>query len=277
MTGRLTTVTSAGIVFHAAGRDTLEAGGRATLFLHGIGSNGAAFGPFMERIADGGTMLAWDMPGYGGSPPLAQDWPAARDYAEAAVNAATAAHIARLSIVGHSLGCLVAGAIAAEYPALVDRVVFVSPALGYRAPAGAPLPPLAQARIDDFGRLGAAGVASARAPLLLAAANRTPALIAHVEAGLAALRMPGYGQATRMLAGGDLVGDAARIGAAAMVVTGTEDAITPPKGGDVLVAALNSRQGRSTTRHVLISGAGHMPLDEAPAALADVLADFLAS
>jgi len=145
------------------------------------------------------------MPGCGGSPPLPQHWPVARDFAQAAADAAEASRISRLRIVGHSLGCLVAGAIAAEFPALVDRVAFVSPALGHRTPVGTPLPPPAQSRIDDFQRLGADGVARARGQLLLAPQNRTPQLISRVEAGLAALQMPGYGQSTRMLASGDLV------------------------------------------------------------------------
>lgn len=270
-------ITSAGVVFHTIGREPPAVGGRVTLLLHGIGSNGAAFVPFMERMEEGGTTLAWDMPGYGGSSPLPMDWPVARDYAHAAIDAARAMTIARLSIVGHSLGCLVAGAIAADFPALVDRVAFVSPALGMRTPVGAPLPPPAQSRIDDFERLGAAGVAKARAPLLLAPANRTAEQIFRVEAGLMALRMPGYGQATRMLASGDLIADASRISAPALVITGTEDAITPPKGGDLLAAALNARPGLAHTRHILVSGAGHMPFDEAPAELADALADFLRS
>jgi pimeloyl-ACP methyl ester carboxylesterase len=247
------------------------------LLLHGIGSHGAAFAPFMALMADGGTTLAWDMPGYGASAPLPMDWPVALDYAQAAVDAAKAINIDRLGIVGHSLGCLVAGAIAAAFPGLVDRVAFVSPALGHRTPVGATLPPPAGARIQDFERLGAEGVAKSRAPLLLAPANRTADLISRAEAGLLALRMPGYGQATRMLASGDLIADAPRIGVPALVVTGTDDAITPPKGGDLLAAALNTRPGLTPTRHVLIQGAGHMPFDEAPAALANALGRFFRS
>ena len=45
-------------------------GSRALVFLHGIGGNHRAFAPQLERFSGSARAIAWDMPGYGASPPL---------------------------------------------------------------------------------------------------------------------------------------------------------------------------------------------------------------
>ncbi len=242
------------------------------VFLHGIGANAASFEHIFARMKPGHRLLAWDAPGYGRSDASPITRPTARDYAEILAAGLRELAARRCIVVGHSLGCLIAGSFAAHWPDMVAAVLFASPALGHRMPAGGQLPPSARARIDDFERLGPEGLAKSRAPLLVAAANRTPEILNVVAAGLRGLRMPGYAQTTHLLAAGDLVADA--MTCPAQVVTGEEDAITPPKGGDLLLAALNSRSTAPQAVHHRLPGCGHMLFDEAPDTMRDLVIAF---
>jgi pimeloyl-ACP methyl ester carboxylesterase len=68
-------------------------------------------------------------------PPLGRAEAASRQL-EAAIRFIAARHgVARLSLIAHSWGCIVAGCLAARCPELVDRLVFFAP-IARRAPAG---------------------------------------------------------------------------------------------------------------------------------------------
>ena len=55
--------------------------GPVLVLSHGIGSNADSFAALMPRLPADWRVVAWNMPGYGGSEPLAADWPLAADYA----------------------------------------------------------------------------------------------------------------------------------------------------------------------------------------------------
>ena len=107
------------------------------VLLHGIGSASASWLAQLQAAQHGAAanvhVLAWDAPGYGASTPVGPRAPTAADYAtrlwtwldgEAAATQA-------VTLVGHSLGAMMAAAATCQVPRRVARLVLLAPALGY--------------------------------------------------------------------------------------------------------------------------------------------------
>lgn len=226
------------------------------MLLHGVGSDALSWA---AAIPPGRAAYAWNAPGYGASQALPNPSPTPADYAVRLLAVLDALGLARVALVGHSLGALFAGAFAARHPERLAALAFLSPALGYRVPPGAAMPPGVQARIDDLSALGPEAFAEKRAARLLF--RPEGAALAGVRRGMAAVNPAGYAQAVRALGAGDLLADAARIDLPALVATGAEDVVTPPDNARALHAALPA-PGALT----MLPACGHAMAQEAPAA-----------
>jgi pimeloyl-ACP methyl ester carboxylesterase len=90
---------------------------------------------------------------------------------------------------------------------------------------------------------------------------------------MAAVRRPGYDQAARLLAGGRLIDDAENITLPALVISASEDRITPPESGHFVYAALQRSSQRPAFR--MIAKAGHAVCQEQPAEIARVITEFV--
>jgi pimeloyl-ACP methyl ester carboxylesterase len=243
---------------------------RTLVLLHGVGSNAGSFAALMAALPPSIDAIAWDAPGYGDSRPLALASPAPRDYADAVKALLDALGLSRVTVVGHSLGALFAASFAAHFSQNVAALALLSPALGYRVPAGAPLPPAVQARIDEINELGPAAFAAKRAPRLVGDPLANPQIAAAVEKAMAAVHPGGYAQAVLALGAGDLIADVAQVSAPVLVAVGTNDVITPPDNARTAHGHLKNSVGFH-----LIAGAGHaLPQDE-PAAVAQLLTQLV--
>jgi pimeloyl-ACP methyl ester carboxylesterase len=208
------------------------------VLLHGIGS---ASGSWVRQLdaAHGKPLrvLAWDAPGYGGSSALDADWPQAGDYAArlwAWLDALGAK--APLTLVGHSLGALMAARAALLAPQRVQRLVLLAPAAGY----GDAAPALREQKLNDrlatLERLGPQGMAQARAAAMLSPG--APAeLVDAVRDSMAQVIPAGYTQAARLLAQGTLARDLAQWRGAVAVASGAADGITPPASCQAIAKA----------------------------------------
>jgi pimeloyl-ACP methyl ester carboxylesterase len=250
-------------------------GGMPIVLLHGIGSNAQSFVPLMRALAADYPTLAWDAPGYGASQPLAIEWPDASDYAAALNRLLAHLDISRCILVGHSLGALIAARFALVSPRRVAALFLVSPALGYGTEKGGALPPAVAGRIDELDRLGPEQFAAARAPGLLADASAHPHVLQMVERAMAAIRRPGYDQAARLLAGGRLLDDAAKLDVPTAALVGSQDRITPPANARRLFDALRWSSQPHAFRE--ISGAGHAICQEEPAEIARAITEIAES
>jgi pimeloyl-ACP methyl ester carboxylesterase len=249
------------------------AGGMPIVLLHGIGSNASSFASFMQTFDARYPIFAWDAPGYGGSTPLAADWPDVSDYVEAVNRWLDQLEIARCAVAGHSLGTLIAARLALSSPSRVAALFLLSPALGYGAAKGDALPPAVAARLTELDRLGPEGFAAARAPSLLADPGARADVLQDVERAMAAVRRPGYDQAARLLAGGRLLADAANIRVPAAVLVGAQDRITPPASARRVFDALQESSPQPVYRE--IADAGHALCQEQPAEVARVIAEIV--
>jgi pimeloyl-ACP methyl ester carboxylesterase len=242
--------------------------GRVLVFLHGIGSNAGSFARLWPALPAEWRLIAWNAPGYGGSAPLAPEWPLASHYATALAALLDRLGIRRCTLVGHSLGTLIAAAFARSTPQRLQAMVLAACAEGHGGMPGAALSPAAQGRMDDLVALGPAEFASKRAPRLLFRPEADPELCDFVTRGMAAVTMPGYGQAVRMLASGQLCADLAGVTVPTGVIVGSEDVVTPPAAARRAHAALPAA---CRGPYIELPAAGHALYQQAPVAFARAL------
>ena len=254
--------------------------------MHGI-SSGAASWQGLAAALPAHRLLAWDAPGYGDSTPLAGAEPTAQDYAEVAAQAIDALGLAAVLLVGHSLGALVAAALAARLgPLRVAGVLLLSPAQGY----GAKPDKVCQVRSQRLQALAEHGVQglAARLPTRLLSAQSTDQHRAQVQAVARRMTAGGYAQAVQMLCNSDLRALAARSAPAGLpalpglptnptsgpgappwhIACGSADVVTPAPA----CAALADSLGLPFT---LLPGAGHACPVEQPGAVAELIAALL--
>lgn len=209
-----------------------EAGSAAEVthvLLHGIGS---ASGSWVQQLeaAQGKAVrvLAWDAPGYSASSPVAAESPKADDYAARLWAWLDAMHVrAPVTLVGHSLGCLMAARAALLAPARVQRLVLLSPAAGYGHAEAAVRDKKLSDRLATLERLGPQGMAQARGAAMLSPG--APAeLVEAVRDSMSKVIPAGYTQATRLLAHGTLAADLKQYKGPVVVGSGSADGITTP-------------------------------------------------
>lgn len=104
---------------------------RATiLFIHGIGSSGGSWQKVIEAMPSDVRIITIDLIGFGNSPKPNHGVYSAKHQATSIMTMFLRLRITnRITIVGHSLGSLVAIEIAKRYPLLVKSLVLCSPPL----------------------------------------------------------------------------------------------------------------------------------------------------
>ncbi|MFM9270428.1 alpha/beta fold hydrolase [Halomonas elongata] len=240
--------------------------GEAIVLLHGISSGAASWEPLVAHLP-GYRLLAWDAPGYGDSQSLAEAEPMAADYAARLDAWLDALGVERCLLVGHSLGAMMATALAARRPGRLAGAVLADPALGYRDADDAKRDEVYRSRWTLLAEQGRDAYAEARAPRLLRD-DANPTDIDRVREGMRRLHIEGFAQASWMLANDDLEGYVPEgLPVPATVLCGTEDAITTPEASH----ALAERLGLS---YHAIPRAGHASYIDAPGAFAAAVDTF---
>ena len=249
-------------VYAAAGGRVHAAGRPLAVFIHGAGLDHTAWALQSRWLAfHGWNVLAVDLPGHGRSEgPLLADIGAMAEWVLALTAAAGATSAA---LIGHSMGSLIALEAAAREPGRVSSLVLIGSA------AAMPVHPdlLAaaeaneQAAIDMVNLWGygyAAGLGGSAAPgvWMVGAGERVlqraaPRVLFNDLAACNAY-------ATGLSA-------AARVQAPTVLVSGTNDQMTPLKSARALAAAIHG------ATLVALPGAGHMLLAERPDELLQAL------
>jgi pimeloyl-ACP methyl ester carboxylesterase len=199
------------------------------VLLHGIGSASGSWVRQLEAAQHKPLrVLAWDAPGYGGSDAVSSDWPRAGDYAERLWAWLDALDVKTpVTLVGHSLGAIMAARAALQAPQRVQRLVLLAPAAGYGNAEPALREQKLRDRLTTLERLGPQGMATARAAAMLSPG--APAeLVDAVRDNMAQVIPAGYTQAARLLAHGTLVSDLAQRHGPLVVASGNADSITTP-------------------------------------------------
>lgn len=243
---------------HTGGR-LLEAALPLVLFMHGAGQDHRAWRTVADHMsAHGMSVMNVDLPGHGatGAEPAASIGALADRVAELV----DASEQGVATLVGNSMGGLIALEIAATRPDLVDRLVVVG--TGARMPVSERL--LAAAvgdgaaandMLDRWSHSRAVGDET-RAASRAIRANTPPGTL---HAGLIACDRYEDGP-----------GRAAAVEAPALVIVGADDVMVDRAEVEGLIAALPA------ARLAVISGAGHDAMLDAPGAVIDEIERFSA-
>jgi pimeloyl-ACP methyl ester carboxylesterase len=141
--------------------------GQAThVLLHGIGSGSASWVAQLQAASAAPlSVLAWDAPGYGGSAPVEPAQPVATDYAQRVWAWLDTLGVTQpVTLVGHSLGAIMAASAARMAPHRVQRLVLLAPARGYANAAPAEREKKLQDRLHNLLQLAPACGGFARPP-----------------------------------------------------------------------------------------------------------------
>lgn len=210
----------------------LDAKGVTHVLLHGIGSGSASWLMQLEAAAlTGGTrVLAWEAPGYGHSSPVLPAVPDAGDYASRLwAWLDTLGIVEAVTLVGHSLGALMATRAVIQRPGQVKRLVLLSPAQGYARASEEERAKKINHRLGNLKTLGVQGMADQRGAAMLSP-NADADQVAYVKSIMAQVHPAGYTQASHLLMGGDLMTDLAQVSCPVSVGSGRADTITPIAG-----------------------------------------------
>lgn len=251
------------------GTSFIRAGsGAPVLFIHGVGMNAAIWQPQIERMADRWDVIAIDMLGHGRSP-LPPQVPELADYARQAIRLLDHLGLNSVSVVGHSMGALVAQELALLAPERVSRIVSLN-AVFRRPPDLAEAVRERAAALTGHGDTAGAAQTIARwfgdpiSAELMAAAEKTAAALGEVDP-------EGYARTYRLFARADS-DHAERLPALAMpalFITGSEDKNSSPAMSAAM--ARLAPHGRCT----VLGGERHMMAVAAPDFTTRHIVDFL--
>jgi pimeloyl-ACP methyl ester carboxylesterase len=232
-----------------------DAAGPALLLLHGAGGSHLVWPGALRRLA-GTRVLALDLPGHGRSAPPGRR--AIGHYAAAVADFIAAAGLPEVVIAGHSMGGAIALTLALEPPAALRGLVLLG--VGPQMRVGEAL---LGGGLADFD--AAAGFivdyGFAAAPDELRRKTRQAIL----DTG-ATTTFGDFFACSRF----DVRARLAGIHLPALVISGTEDRLLPPRQADALAANLpHARLAR-------VAGAGHFVMLERPEETAALVAGFLA-
>jgi pimeloyl-[acyl-carrier protein] methyl ester esterase len=245
--------------------------GPPIVLLHGWAMHSGLWGPLVPRLAKRFRVHAVDLPGHGyssGSVPFTVDG------VVAALAAAFAAEAIPLSVLGWSLGGLVAMRWAQAEPLRVGRVALVATSPCFVAGDDWPHAVSHETLVRFGDELHVAWKLTVQRFLALQVQGSE-----HARATLAASRAQWFARgepSPRVLAGAlaeilraDLRPDVHRIGQPALVISGARDILTPPGAGRWLAQHLPAG------RFAEIPGAAHAPFLSHPDAFDAALDAFL--
>ena len=246
-----------------------EAGqGPALVLLHGIGGASASWEYQLTHFADRHRVIAWDMPGYGGSQGLAGDAPEVDDYVAALVALLDALGETKIHILGQSVAALIAARFAARHPDRTRSFIFAHGLTGLGGLPAAERDRAKAGRLEVFDALGPMRFAYEKGPAIMSPSVSDEARQKAVDI-MAQIKPTGFRQAVEMLAAADFFADAPKITVPSLVLCGADDPVAPEAICRSVAAALPQ-----AVFH-LLPGVGHYAAIENPNLFNNALDAFL--
>ena len=257
----------------ADGRFSFAEAGRADapalVFLHGIGGNARAFTSQLRYFGSDWRAIAWDMPGYGGSTPLAAVSIAA--LAEALSRFLDQLGVERPVLVGHSIGGMIVQKWLVQSPQLARAVVLAQTSPAFGKADGDWQKSFIAARLGPLDRGETMPGLAPRLVAELVGDDPDPEGLALARACMAAVPEASYRAMMRALMGFDLRDALPRLSLPTLVLAGGKDTNAPAP----MMARMAARIPGAA--YVCLDGVGHLAPMEQPALFNAALADFLAT
>jgi flavin reductase (DIM6/NTAB) family NADH-FMN oxidoreductase RutF/pimeloyl-ACP methyl ester carboxylesterase len=242
--------------------------GEPLLLIHGVGMNAMIWQPQFELLKDRFDLIAIDMLGHGKSE-LPPENASLADYADQAIGLLDSLDLTSVSIVGHSMGALVAQEIALRAPRRVRRLVSLN-AVFRRPPALAEAVRARAAKLSGHG--DPAGITDTVARWF---GDPVPAGLAktaeETRRSLQSVNLEGYARTYRLFARADMehVERLANLAMPALFMTGSDDKNSSP--------AMSAAMARLAPhgRCLILDGERHMMAIASPEKVVRHIAAFL--
>jgi 3-oxoadipate enol-lactonase len=236
------------------------------LLLHSLHTDLTVFEPVMAGLAQRYRVTRLNLPGFGASTPAPPD--SLREYADYVGTVIDALALPRSAAVfGWGMGGLIALELAIVYGARLDRLIVAGVVPAFPESGKAALRALAE-KARAKGMRAVLDAAMARVfPPDFAAAH--PEVVAARKERLATVDAECFAHVCLAMARLDLRQQLAKIHLPTLVVCGARDETTPPALVRELAAAIPGAAYRE------IPGCGHCPMLEAPAALVELVHEFV--
>ena len=253
------------------GRFSYEAAGDAALpplvFLHGIGGAARAWRGQLNAFRNRYRTIAWDMPGYGGSAPLAAVSIAA--LASALQDFLQQVGAAKPVIVGHSIGGMIVQQLLVKNPRIAGAVVLAQTSPAFGNPDGDWQKAFVDARLGPLDR---GETLASLAPSLvkeLVGDDPDPGGMDLARDCMAAVPEATYRATVLALMGFDLRNTLKSIAVPTLVLSGSKDNNAPAPMMAKMASYIPS------AKYVELEGVGHLANLERPMAFNAALDHFL--
>ncbi|TKA83477.1 hypothetical protein B0A55_00563 [Friedmanniomyces simplex] len=255
-------------------------GPSSIVFIHGLGGNMSYYTPVLAELGlnkedqSQYTSLLFDLEGHGMSPTKATSKLTIESYAEDIRGLIETMSIPTengITLVAHSMGCLVASLFASQHSDLVKRMILIGPP-PCPLPAGG-----ADASVKRAAAVRAEGMRNVAMTVATAGTSAKtksdrPLAFTTVQMSLLSQDPEGYAKGCTALAGAkDLNIDLAKVGKAvkSLVITGEEDKVSPPAHARKLAETLGA--GEAT----VLPGVGHWHVFEDVEGVTKAMKSFL--
>jgi pimeloyl-ACP methyl ester carboxylesterase len=240
--------------------------GPTILLLHGLGGASGSWKYQLETLQREYTVIAWDAPGYGRSDRRRPDVDA---YADALQELAEASGFDGVTVVGHSMGGVIAGRLAARNPGWISRLVLSSTFTGNgNQEPDAPLSEGYRRRIQELDTMSREDFGRARARSMTPKGTRKVPfdLVAEIAGRV---DRGGYEDACRMLDRADNREALMRVRMPVLILSAEKDTIMSEANADQLAELIPHAQ-RET-----VYGVGHAPYIEDPEQYNRILINYI--
>lgn len=245
--------------------------GPTVLMLHGIGGGHLAFAPQLETLAQAGfRAVAWDMPGYGHSAPIEPyTFKGLAERCIALIESLGSPGRTPLTLVGHSMGGMVAQEVILRRPDLVGRLVLCGTSSSFGKPDGEWQRQFVQQRSAplDAGQT-MADVARSLVPGM-AGPEALPEGLRLAEHCMSLVSPGTYRRALEALVTFNRREALPLIGVPTLLIAGEKDPNAPPSVMQKMAEKIPD------SRYAEMTGIGHLMNLEAPDAFDQLLIDFL--
>lgn len=243
-------------------------GPNTLLFLHGLGGDYTNWDPQLEAFEDSYRCVSWTMPGYGDSPSIPEmTW---ATLADAAVELLDSISAETATVIGLSMGGMVAQQMAVSHPDRVDRLVLVATSPSFGRPGSDFAEKYLAARYEP---LDAGKTPADLAPAVvegLFGSDPAPGAAENCTASMSRISSDAYRQALGCLVTWAFDDQLGEIAAPTLCIAGDEDRTAP-------VASLQRlADGISGASLQVIETCGHLVNLERPVEFNQALQAFLA-
>jgi len=253
------------------GRFGYEAKGNAKatplVFLHGIGGAARGWRAQLDAFGDRYYAVAWDMPGYGGSPQLPE-------VSIPALATALKDFLAQLGavkpvLVGHSIGGMIVQRFLLDYPDLAGAAVLAQTTSAFGSSDGEWQKNFIDSRLGPLDRGETMVTMAPKLVQDLVGDEPSAEGVALARDCMASVKPETYRSSMHAMIGFDLRKELADIAVPTLLLSGSKDNNAPAKTMKKMATFVKG------STYVELDGVGHLANLERPAEFNEVLNDFL--